>query len=691
MGKKWDTFTPEHLDNQMERESKRRPRTDGRTATGFQRSVYAGLYDLSPKGMLAFQLWYMEIMQECLRVLKPGAHLLSFGGTRTYHRMVVAIEDAGFEIRDSISWLYGCLSEDTEILTINGWERYNKNIASNPVLCYIVGEDKFQFDKPTKTFCYENKYPAYRIKSDSTDQLVSRNHRCIIERDGRKVFAYAETLKRQEDVPFLESLRDLPETISNAYEGTSVKKSDLLAIVQRQENITIKKREGNWKAGAMDKNKVCLLQEEGRDTQVPKEAKSKNLLLRPLSIKARLRSESYSSQIRQNGEEISGNGFTRRKESGVERWSNLFQNAWKLCRREICALPEGVFAYGSKGRICDGAPVNFSEAVGALPVADGSRSSQRPQSGEQRSEQSNSFQNEQRTQTIRRTRATVTEVAYAGKVWCVEVPSGAFVGRRNGKIFLTGNSGFPKSLDVSKALDREAGVKRTKTGERVMWGNNAGKGHGGFSGNDYEGNSGNKKTVDITEATTDGAKKYDGWGTALKPAVELICLARKPLSESTIAQNVLKHRTGGLNIDGCRISYDGETPNMGGRTTAKMGGEGYGFKVEGRPEEANTQGRWPANLIIDGSKEVLEGFPESESTIDLKSYKGLPGTSTFTGDQVDRVQRGDSGSAARFFYCAKSSAHERNLGLAGVERYTLKPETPKEVIEEIKRLLHLSL
>ena len=107
MGTKWDTFSPEYLDAQMHREANRRPRSDGRTATGFQTSVYAGYYDLTPTGMLRFQKWYCEIMRESLRVLKPGGHLLSFGSPRTYHRMACAIEDAGFEIRDMMEWVFG--------------------------------------------------------------------------------------------------------------------------------------------------------------------------------------------------------------------------------------------------------------------------------------------------------------------------------------------------------------------------------------------------------------------------------------------------------------------------------------------------------------------------------------------------------------------------------------------------------
>ena len=92
---------------------------------------------------IAFQ---KETWELAYQLLKPGGHLLAFGGSRTYHRMAVAIEDAGFEIRDQIMWLYGCLSEDTEILTDEGWARYHKDINNSNVLCYDIENDIFSFD-----------------------------------------------------------------------------------------------------------------------------------------------------------------------------------------------------------------------------------------------------------------------------------------------------------------------------------------------------------------------------------------------------------------------------------------------------------------------------------------------------------------------------------------------------------------
>lgn len=149
---------------------------------------------------------------------------------------------------------------------------------------------------------------------------------------------------------------------------------------------------------------------------------------------------------------------------------------------------------------------------------------------------------------------------------------------------------------------------------------------------------------------------HEGWGTALKPAHEPICVARKPLV-GTVAENVQKFGTGALNIDGCRVDKGGDSvvrPPIR-REDNQVLGSGLGV---GKQEEK--MGRWPANLIHDGSEEVTSLFPTSKSTIDRSSHAGRAGTSTFAGEnQVERVQRGDSGSAARFFYHAKEKRSER--------------------------------
>jgi site-specific DNA-methyltransferase (adenine-specific) len=161
--------------------------------------------------------------------------------------------------------------------------------------------------------------------------------------------------------------------------------------------------------------------------------------------------------------------------------------------------------------------------------------------------------------------------------------------------------------------------------------------------------------------STEADKQWEGWGTALKPAFEPIILARKPLP-TTVAANVLAHGTGGLNIDGCRVGTEGGTRRDGKASQPNDAGwenmRGHGIA------ELNA-GRWPANFIHDGSEEVLALFPETTSG----SLTGQPRTENkIYGSAANtlgtpRFHEGDSGSAARFFYCAKASKKDRDEGL----------------------------
>lgn len=183
-------------------------------------------------------------------------------------------------------------------------------------------------------------------------------------------------------------------------------------------------------------------------------------------------------------------------------------------------------------------------------------------------------------------------------------------------------SGFPKSLDVSKAIDKTAGAEREVIGTvRAGIARSARKG-GEFVGSEtFE----ELKQSPVTAPATDAARQWQGWGTALKPAHEPICVARKPLI-GTVAANVLAHGTGGLNIDGCRIPAEKTTGWGGGATGGGVTPVISGAAGEARPVE----GRWPANLIHDGSDEVLAAFPND---------------------------------ASRFYYAAKASKSDRNEGL----------------------------
>jgi hypothetical protein len=167
-----------------------------------------------------------------------------------------------------------------------------------------------------------------------------------------------------------------------------------------------------------------------------------------------------------------------------------------------------------------------------------------------------------------------------------------------------------------------------------------------------------RRDVDITAPATEAARQWQGWGTALKPALEPITVARKPLI-GTVAENVLAHGTGALNVDGCRVEGR-ERTDYGLTNSTRSAGNTYGKPSVSANFDAN-QGRWPANLIHDNSEEVVGLFPQTGVSNGRRVAKPLNGFAMKAQPDVD-TGYGDSGSAARFFYCAKASKADRDEG-----------------------------
>ena len=253
-------------------------------------------------------------------------------------------------------------------------------------------------------------------------------------------------------------------------------------------------------------------------------------------------------------------------------------------------------------------------------------------------------------------------------------------------------SGFPKSLNIGKALDKKLGNKRTSLGTKIKKAGDMRSGNYD-KGGDYD---------DIELEITKGDSEWEGWGTALKPAHEPVVMARKPLSEKSIVDNVLKHGTGGINIDASRIEGDVKHPdsNPDFRDQGKKSKEAIGIdklsfgqvtgakrkKTQRKPRskegvwtednsgmkaagsefaDADPRGRFPANVMHDGSDAVQEIFPNTKSGKDknptTKNVSGFFGQDM--GYYSKEANYGDEGSASRFFYCPKVSKSERNDGL----------------------------
>jgi site-specific DNA-methyltransferase (adenine-specific) len=233
-------------------------------------------------------------------------------------------------------------------------------------------------------------------------------------------------------------------------------------------------------------------------------------------------------------------------------------------------------------------------------------------------------------------------------------------------------SGFPKSLDVSKAIDKAAGAEREVVGIAGRSGSARACMAGDFAGGEYH----------ATAPATSEAQQWQGWGTALKPAWEPVIVARKPLT-GTVAANVLKYGTGAINIDGCRVDGTPRTTHAdGNRQGTHPAPMDWGNRTEHAAPGAS--GRWPANLIHDGSDEVVAGFPQTTSG-DLTPYlnQSRNGHAGVNSEWKTVTRTGDSGSAARFFYCAKASKADRGEGNThptvkptGLMRYLCRLVTP---------------
>jgi len=254
-------------------------------------------------------------------------------------------------------------------------------------------------------------------------------------------------------------------------------------------------------------------------------------------------------------------------------------------------------------------------------------------------------------------------------------------------------SGFPKSHNIGREIDKKQGNDREVVGE-VRAGKNA-------LGQDSGWNKHNNRTqIEVTK----GSSEWEGWGTALKPAHEPMVLARKPLSEKSVADNVMQHGTGAINIDACRIEGEVKHPetmpdfrDQGEQSKAAIGVDKLSFgqtsnakrkKVVRKPRtadgvwtddnsgmksegsefaDADPRGRWPSNVMHDGSEQIQEIFPETSSTevSRQRTHKGIWTAGELAEDEQFMPAYGDQGNASRYFYCAKTSKDERNSGLHG--------------------------
>lgn len=229
-------------------------------------------------------------------------------------------------------------------------------------------------------------------------------------------------------------------------------------------------------------------------------------------------------------------------------------------------------------------------------------------------------------------------------------------------------SGFPKSNNIGKAVDKVLGNEREVVGVKHPQYKDGVPGGKGF--HNSLGREGGDRLE--PEMETKGQSEWEGWGTALKPAHEPICMARKPLAEKSITENVLKYKTGAININDCRVEFINEDDYN--EATIKNQHADFGTKpmtnnvVYGdysmvEPKNYKPTGRYPANIIHDGSDEVVNEFPITKSGYNKSSYKNTRNDDGIINKTFESNDGGygDVGSASRFFYCPKAGPSERKF------------------------------
>jgi hypothetical protein len=619
-----------------------------------------------------FQQWCELWARECLRVLKPGGHLLAFGGTRTWHRLACAVEDAGFEVRDSIAWLYGCLSDDTEILTSEGWVRYDRAKEGQHALAFDTATGALAWQAIQHVHRYPYAGEMVRLRSEHTDQLLTPNHRVVLD-EGRSTL-------HTPYVPSDQDLRRLLADVPGAQPLPVGAEDDVLAGVRGPADLAVKEGQdqASRRAGG-PYGAVRDLQDGDVEAGRLAQAERGGVLLEPVQRCAPCGGAGEALPQGQGGLDRRQPGVLpgeddRAEQPRMEGRRYRVQEARELCRSAVRASAGVGAADGPHGRVHHGAPATDGRPLRVPADQSGSHQPREPRSQGQPTGEPDPLAVEPGAQALRvgedgggrllpSTGVTADVVDYAGVVWCITVPHGAFIARRNGLIFATGNSGFPKSLDVSKAIDKAQGATGTygepKSAAHAGWID-----RGRMRGD--EGEEGwQRPWMQDEGAVSNAARRYlpgsteaqafAGWGTALKPAFEPVVVARKPI-QGTVAANVLAWGTGALNVDGCRIGEDGGTAGAGVGPQGDVYGDGlngtFGKPVPGL-------GRWPANVVLDPECATL--LDEQSGTLTSganPTRRGADGDrqayGEFGGQDDANPQRGaDSGGASRFFFIAR--------------------------------------
>jgi len=483
---------------------------------------------------IAFDVKFWDLVKSKLR---PDGIIKAFGGTRTFHKMVRAVKQAQFEDVRLEAWVYGCLDESSEILTEMGWKLGTQVQQGERVMCWdpntevltlMPVEEKTLAPFDGEMVCFVN---------DNTDQMLTPNHRVYKRsrirqvQDGIRV-AFFEPSWSVVEAAEINRWNPINLPLSGYHEGPGLDETphyaELLAWI--------------WTEGGFDQigNGVRIYQSTRVGGEGHEHVDMIDTLLKRLvpGHKHYTRERSYRGRPYVEHTWFFTGDVADRVRKDLPNKHPTYDLLWRMTLEE-----KDVFMWTA---LCgDGSEVNKQFYQKDPADREWYQTLVHMMGWQARiNDKKNcvSLHENPQTQLQRRHLTKHDRQRYVGNVWCVRVPTGAFVARRNGRIFITGNSGFPKSTNISKRIDKQAGATREVIGhKRGVGGDNLndlvrGKKHvrkttdEGGKGVGAYGTGAKQVAVDvpITVPATELAKLWDGYGTALKPAWEPVVVGRKP-------------------------------------------------------------------------------------------------------------------------------------------------------------------
>lgn len=514
------------------------------------------------KGVPGVHFW-----QKMIRVLKPGGHLLAFGGTRTYHRMAVAIEDAGFEVRDMIEWVYGSgfpkslnIGKSVNQLETDEWSKISKALDN--------------IDQKSIMEVWKSNVKSAGIQlSKSLTEVGSNTPKNFFVPDIAVLYHKAE-------VPVAYAPVFIAELSSKGLTPLSEESGIIV-----QENA--------------DTNTILLQNRAKFAVKLSQshEVKPFSIFTAQCDVKEWL---NENTEVNHKVDEALKTLRGNKKYSNEEITNVLCVALTDILKLTILNQSKTFQNYDTKGKM------DYASAINVI----------------------------------------ITEYTAEN---------------------LISNT---VAILKSKAVDKLQGNEReVVAGGQIASTLGSNTMDGGKANPDYK--------------YTKGTSEWEGWGTALKPAHEPICMARKPLAEKTVAENVLKYGTGGINIDESRVGTEERFNAFAGNKDTGFTADdnrtdaGKGLYAGNKEGGTTVTGRFPANLLHDNSEEVRECFPDTKSNGEYKKT----GDWENTGDGkirtwdigYDKLNKyaGQEGNASCFFksiiYQAKASKSERNKGCEELE------------------------